>query len=106
MRVVEARDHGPAGEVEDARLRADEARDVGVASDRDDAAAAHGHGLGARPPGVDRVHDAAAEHEVSRGSAAAAAAAQRMEEAAASAAEARVIERLLFGRDGQYILRP
>jgi hypothetical protein len=51
--VLEARQQGPAAQVDHSRVRTGQRRDVSVVPDGDDPATGHGHGLGRRPHVID-----------------------------------------------------
>jgi hypothetical protein len=62
--VVESRHDALAAQVHHPRPRPDVRPDLGARADHDDAVAAHGDGLGARPFRVDGVDGRVLEHQV------------------------------------------
>ncbi len=64
VRILEAREQEPAGQVDDLRRRADELADIRVGPHRDDATVADGDGLYPAPERVDGVDAAVREGEI------------------------------------------
>ena len=66
VRVVEAREHGLAVKVDDARVRSPGPQHLGIAADGDEPAVADRRGLGGREAGIDGDDMGVADDEVRR----------------------------------------